>query len=75
MILSSFGKSFIMKVLSLKNMIDNCTDKSLCRKREKSSFYYSRLKKKLDENWFEGEIGGKVGMFPTDYVEVVIPLP
>ena len=34
-----------------------------------------RLKKKLDENWFEGEIGGKVGMFPTDYVEVVVPLP
>merc|ERR1719166_959248 len=23
-----------------------------------------RLKKKLDENWFEGELGGKIGMFP-----------
>jgi len=34
-----------------------------------------RLKKKLDENWFEGEIGGKVGMFPTTYVEVTVPLP
>ena len=34
-----------------------------------------RLKKKLDENWYEGEIGGKVGMFPTDYVEVTVPLP
>ncbi len=64
-----------MKVLSLKNMIDNCTDKLLRRKRENLHFIFFRLKKKLDENWFEGEIGGKVGMFPTDYVEVVIPLP
>ena len=35
----------------------------------------SRLKKKLDENWFEGEFGGKIGMFPVDYVDVVVPLP
>ena len=34
-----------------------------------------RLKKKLDENWFEGELGGKVGMFPVDYVDVVVALP
>jgi hypothetical protein len=34
-----------------------------------------RLKKKLDENWFEGEVGGKVGLFPVSYVEVLIPLP
>lgn len=34
-----------------------------------------KLKKKLDENWFEGEIGGKVGMFPVDYVDVIVPLP
>ena len=34
-----------------------------------------RLKKKLDENWYEGELGGKIGMFPVDYVDVVVPLP
>ena len=32
-------------------------------------------KKKLDENWYEGEVGGKVGIFPVSYVEVLIPLP
>ena len=37
--------------------------------------FFFRLKKKLDENWFEGELWGKVGMFPVDYVEVVVPLP
>ena len=40
---------------------------------ERRSFF--RLKKKLDDNWFEGELWGKVGMFPVDYVEVVVPLP
>jgi len=34
-----------------------------------------KLKTKLDENWFEGELGGKVGMFPVDYVEIIVPLP
>lgn len=34
-----------------------------------------RLIKKLDDAWFEGELCGKKGMFPVDYVEVVVPLP
>jgi hypothetical protein len=45
------------------------------RSRGVTPFYSYRLKKKLDENWYEGEVGGKVGIFPVSYVEVVIPLP
>lgn len=28
------------------------------------------LLRKLDQNWFEGERYGKVGIFPINYVEV-----
>jgi endophilin-A len=34
-----------------------------------------RLRKKIDDNWLDGEIGGRTGMFPSTYVEVVTPLP
>lgn len=30
-----------------------------------------KLLSRLDENWLEGEVGGKVGIFPSSYVEVI----
>jgi len=33
------------------------------------------LKEKLDENWFEGTLQGKTGLFPVNYVTVLVPLP
>ncbi|KAJ8921541.1 hypothetical protein NQ315_003161, partial [Exocentrus adspersus] len=37
------------------------------------------ITRRVDDNWFEGKIGGRKGIFPTSYVEVLIdpqePLP
>uniref|UniRef100_UPI00358EB9A0 endophilin-A3-like isoform X1 n=1 Tax=Myxine glutinosa TaxID=7769 RepID=UPI00358EB9A0 len=33
------------------------------------------LIRKVDENWFEGSLGGQKGLFPCNYVEVRKPLP
>uniref|UniRef100_A0A8C4R9Y6 SH3 domain containing GRB2 like 1, endophilin A2 n=1 Tax=Eptatretus burgeri TaxID=7764 RepID=A0A8C4R9Y6_EPTBU len=33
------------------------------------------LIRKVDENWFEGSLGGQKGLFPCNYVEVQKPLP
>ncbi|XP_033743486.1 E3 ubiquitin-protein ligase SH3RF1-like isoform X1 [Pecten maximus] len=33
------------------------------------------LRKKVDENWFHGELGSQNGFFPASYVQVIIPLP
>ncbi|XP_033111354.1 E3 ubiquitin-protein ligase SH3RF1-like [Anneissia japonica] len=33
------------------------------------------LRKRIDENWYLGELNGKVGFFPAAYVKVVNPLP
>ncbi|XP_060080027.1 E3 ubiquitin-protein ligase SH3RF3-like [Ylistrum balloti] len=33
------------------------------------------LRKKVDENWYHGDLGGQHGFFPASYVQVVIPLP
>lgn len=34
-----------------------------------------QLKEKLDENWFEGTFQGRTGLFPVNYVTVLVPLP
>lgn len=31
------------------------------------------ITRRIDENWFEGTIHGRVGIFPTNYVEVLVP--
>jgi endophilin-A len=33
------------------------------------------LTQKVDDNWFEGTVGGRSGFFPINYVNVVVPLP
>lgn len=33
------------------------------------------LRKRVDQNWFHGELAGKQGFVPASYVQVVVPLP
>ncbi|XP_071520371.1 uncharacterized protein [Panulirus ornatus] len=33
------------------------------------------LRKKIDSNWYEGELNNQIGFFPASYVQVITPLP
>ncbi|XP_019748688.1 E3 ubiquitin-protein ligase SH3RF1 [Hippocampus comes] len=33
------------------------------------------LRRQVDENWYHGELGGLHGFFPTNFVQVIKPLP
>ncbi|RWS16200.1 hypothetical protein B4U79_14196 [Dinothrombium tinctorium] len=33
-----------------------------------------QLNQKLDDNWFEGTLNGRTGMFPISYVQILVPL-
>lgn len=33
------------------------------------------LRRQVDENWYHGEMGGVHGFFPTNFVQVIKPLP
>ncbi|XP_076588613.1 endophilin-A3b [Chaetodon auriga] len=33
------------------------------------------LTNQVDANWYEGTLGGQSGLFPVNYVEVLVPLP
>lgn len=32
------------------------------------------LNQKIDDNWFQGTVHGKTGMFPISYVQVLVPI-
>lgn len=33
------------------------------------------LLRRVDDSWYQGSCGGMEGMFPTNFVNVVVPLP
>lgn len=33
------------------------------------------LKKRIDQNWYQGELNGKGGFLPASYIQVMVPLP
>ncbi|KAL1022568.1 hypothetical protein UPYG_G00029390 [Umbra pygmaea] len=33
------------------------------------------LRRQVDENWYHGEVGGVHGFFPTNFVQIIKPLP
>jgi len=33
------------------------------------------LLRRIDDNWYEGSVHGKTGLFPVNYVKVIVDLP
>ncbi|XP_025086760.1 SH3 domain-containing RING finger protein 3-like [Pomacea canaliculata] len=33
------------------------------------------LRRQIDDNWYQGELNGQIGVFPSSYVQVLVPLP
>lgn len=33
------------------------------------------LRRQIDDNWYQGEFSGQIGVFPASYVQVLVPLP
>ncbi|XP_077983748.1 E3 ubiquitin-protein ligase SH3RF3-like [Glandiceps talaboti] len=33
------------------------------------------LLKKIDENWYQGDVNGQIGFLPSNYIHVLIPIP
>ncbi|KAK7479215.1 hypothetical protein BaRGS_00029559 [Batillaria attramentaria] len=33
------------------------------------------LRRQIDDNWYQGELNGQIGVFPASYVQVLVPLP
>ncbi|XP_072162827.1 uncharacterized protein [Diadema setosum] len=33
------------------------------------------LRRRIDQNWLEGELDGNVGLFPAEFVEIVVDIP
>lgn len=34
-----------------------------------------QLRRQIDDNWYQGEFNGQIGVFPASYVQVLVPLP
>ncbi|CAL1528326.1 unnamed protein product [Lymnaea stagnalis] len=33
------------------------------------------LRRQIDENWYQGELAGRIGFFPANFVQVLVPIP
>ncbi|KAK6975386.1 SH3 domain-containing RING finger protein 3 [Biomphalaria glabrata] len=33
------------------------------------------LRRQIDENWYQGELSGRLGYFPANFVQILVPLP